>query len=137
MPTKPYQDIIDTLGFIEDKDERFAYIIDLAKTLPPLEEKYKTDAYRIEGCVSNLWLVSTYEEGKMHYQIDADAIITKGIGALLVKIYDALPPEEVLALDPAFLSEVGITQHLTPNRRNGLSNLTKEIYAQAEKARVE
>lgn len=134
MPTKPYQDILDTLSFIEDKDERFAYIIDMAKTLAPMDSAYHTDDYRIDGCVSNLWLVSSYKDGKMEYLVDADAIITKGIGALLVRIYSGLTPQEVLDLDPAFLSDVGITQHLTPNRRNGLSNLTKAIYAEAEKA---
>ena len=119
--------ILETLEIIENKDERFAYIIDLGKNLKPLENAYKTDAFKIEGCVSNLWLVPENREGRLYFSLDADAVITRGVGALVITLFSGLLPREVLDQDEALLKKIGITQYLTPNRRNGLANLTKKI----------
>ncbi len=126
------QALTDELAIIDDPQERFAYIIDRARTQPALEDAYKVDAFRIEGCQSQLWLVPRYEAGRCYFSTDSDAIITKGIAGLLTDLYSDCAPADILAHEPDFLAQVGITQHLTPNRRNGLSNVWKKIRAYAE-----
>lgn len=120
------------LGMIDDPQERFALIIDNARALPPLEAEYKIEAFRIEGCQSQLWLVPSFENGKCFFRSDSDALITRGIAGMLAELYSNATPAEILANEPTFLAEVGITDHLTPNRRNGLSNVWKKIRAYAE-----
>lgn len=124
-------DLVETLAMIDDPQERFAFIIDNARTLPPLENDYKIDAFRIEGCQSQLWLMPSFEDGKCHFRSDSDALITRGIAGMLAQLYSDATPEEILANPPTFLSEVGINDHLTPNRRNGLANVWKKIEAYA------
>lgn len=124
--------LVEDLSIIDDPQERFAYIIDNARALPALAPEFKVDAFRIEGCQSQLWLVPRYEDGKCIFATDSDAVITKGVAGLLTELYSGYAPEEILAVPPDFLAEVGITQHLTPNRRNGLSNVWTKIKAFAE-----
>jgi cysteine desulfuration protein SufE len=116
----------------EDHFERFAYIIDRAKGHPPLADEYKIDTFLIEGCLSQLWIFPEFKEGKCYFHTDSDAAITKGTAALLCELYSGETPEDVLSLEPDFLADVGITQHLSPNRRNGLTNVRKKIKAYAE-----
>lgn len=118
-----------------DHHERFQYIIDRAKTAPGLEAALKLDAFLIEGCTSNLWLVPSLEAGRCRFRCDADSLITKGIATLVCELYDDATPQEVAASDANFLAEVGVTQHLSPNRRNGLTNLVSKIRAFGEAAR--
>jgi len=110
-----------------DHHERFQYIIDRAKTSPALPADLKLDIFLIEGCTSNLWLVPKVENGKCFFRCDADSLITKGIATLVCDLYNDATPEEVATTDSDFLSQVGITQHLSPNRRNGLANLVNKI----------
>ncbi len=117
----------DEYGFFGSPQELFEYIILKNKVAAPLEAKYKTEENLVKGCVSSLWLVEEFVDGKCHFKSDADSIITRGISALVCSLYDGLSPEEVLQLDPVFLEELGISAHLTPNRRNGLSQLCKRI----------
>ena len=112
-----------------DHHERFQYIIDRAKTAPSLEATLKLDAFLIEGCTSNLWLVPSVDQGVCRFRCDADSLITKGIASLVCELYDGASPQEVAATDANFLAEVGVTQHLSPNRRNGLTNLVGKIRA--------
>lgn len=112
-----------------DHHERFQYVIDRAKSAPPLPAALKLDAFLIEGCTSNLWLVPALEGGACRFRCDADSLITKGVAALVCEFYDGATPAEVAATDADFLAAVGITQHLSPNRRNGLSNLVGKIRA--------
>jgi len=112
-----------------DHHERFQYIIDRAKTAPSLEAALKLDAFLIEGCTSNLWLVPSVDQGVCRFRCDADSLITKGIASLVCELYDGASPQEVAATDANFLAEVGVTQHLSPNRRNGLTNLVGKIRA--------
>jgi cysteine desulfuration protein SufE len=121
------QRLMDDLGVIEDPHDRLAYVIDFGKRLAPLDETFKTDAYRIEGCVSNLWLHPQFEGGVCRFDADSDALITKGFAGLLCWLYSGFRPEEVLQVDPAFLGEAGVTQHLSPNRRNGLTQVGSRI----------
>lgn len=124
--------IVDELAPFEDHFERFAYVIDRAKGNPPLDESYKIDAFLIEGCLSRLWVCPSFEDGKCYFKTDSDAAITKGTSTLICELYSGEPPEAVIGLEPDFLAEVGITQHLSPNRRNGLTNVRGKIKAYAE-----
>ena len=124
--------IVDELMPFEDHFERFSYIIDRAKNHPPLDEVYKIETFLIEGCLSQLWVFPEFKDGKCYFHTDSDAAITKGTAALLCELYSDETPEDVIGLEPDFLGKVGITQHLSPNRRNGLTNVRKKIKAYAE-----
>lgn len=128
-------ELVEELSFIEDPQERFSYIIDEARGQPGLTDEYRIDAFRIEGCQSQLWLVPRFEGGLCYFETDSDAIITKGVAGLLTRLYSGSKPQEILDNEPDFLATVGITQHLTPNRRNGLTNVWKKIKAFAEACR--
>ncbi len=121
------EQILEELRYIDDPYERFSYVIDRGKEHPLLEEKFKNDTFRIDGCMSQLWVVPEFHDGLCHYRADSDSSITKGIAALLCDLYSGHSPEEVLRVDPGFLKEVGITQHLSPNRRNGLTRVAERI----------
>ena len=116
----------------DDHFERFAYVIDRAKSNLPMEEAYKIDAFLIEGCLSRLWVCPEFKDGKCYFKTDSDAAITKGTATLLCDLYSGETPEAIIGLEPDFLAEVGITQHLSPNRRNGLTNVRARIKAYAE-----
>ena len=117
----------EEFGFFESPEERFEYIISKTKNKEGLAEEFKSEKYLVRGCVSNLWLVPSFEEGKCAFKTDADSIITKGIASLVSEMYSGLSPQEILDFDCAFLSEIGIEQYLSPNRRNGLSKLCEKI----------
>ena len=121
--------LIAELEPFADHHERFQYVIDRAKSAPALPDSLKLDAFLIEGCTSNLWLVPSLEHGVCRFRCDADSLITKGVATLVCEFYDGATPTEVAATDADFLAAVGITQHLSPNRRNGLSNLVGKIRA--------
>ena len=127
--------IVEELSLFPDAHERLAYVIEHAKKMPPLSSDYKIEEFRIEGCQSNLWVVPTYEGGKCFFKTDSDAVITKGIAGILTEFYSDYSPGEILQNEPDFLAEVGITQHLTPNRRNGLTNVWANIRGFAELCR--
>ena len=99
----------------EDHLERFTYIIDRAKSLDSLDEEYKIETFLIKGCVSQLWIFPQFKEGKCQFQADSDASITKGTAGLLCELYSDETPEDIVRLEPDFLADVGITQHLSPN----------------------
>ena len=124
--------LVDELIPFEDPFERFAYVIDRAKADPPRDDEYKIDTFLIKGCISQLWIFPQFKDGQCHYQADSDAAITKGTASLLCELYSDETPEAVIGLEPDFLAEVGITQHLSPNRRNGLTSVRQKIKAYAE-----
>ena len=124
--------IVEEMSLFEDSYERFAYVIEKGKKAEGLSEEYKTEAFRIEGCMSSLWLVPGFRDGLCFYRSDSDSPITRGIANLLCGLYSGHSPEEVLSVDPVFLSDVGITQHLSSNRRNGLATITSKILGYAE-----
>jgi len=121
------QKIVEDLTSIPDQEERFLHIMEKGKKSPGLPEDKKVDKYKIEGCASQLWLVPDFRDGKCYFAVDSDAFITKGVSSILADVYSGATPDEVLALDPAFLREAGVTQHLSPNRANGLSAICKQI----------
>lgn len=127
--------ILAELLALEDYNDKFKYLIQKGKSQPPLAEEYKTETFRIEGCISKLWLHPTFKDGKIYLESDSDAAIPKGIAAILIEIYSGSTPDEALAIDPVFLREAGVEQHLSMNRSNGLSKLCNQIrlYAMAYK----
>lgn len=133
------QEIIDEFSDIEDWMDRYAYIIDLGNALPPIDEKFKTPSHLIEGCQSRVWLNAEEVEGRVLYTADSDAIIVKGIISLLIKVLNDHTPDEILAADLRFIDEIGLSEHLSPTRSNGLVAMVKQMrmYALAFKTRDE
>lgn len=123
--------LIEELLPFEDHLERLTYVIDRAKDLPGLESEYKIDTFLIKGCVSQLWVFPSFKEGKCFFQADSEASITKGTASLLCDLYSGETPQDIIELEPDFLSDVGITQHLSPNRRNGLTGVREKIKSYA------
>ena len=124
--------LIEELIPFEDHLERLTYVIDRAKDNPGLDQEYKIETFLIKGCVSQLWVFPSFQDGKCHFQADSEASITKGTATLLCDLYSGESPEDIVRLEPDFLSEVGITQHLSPNRRNGLTGVREKIKAYAQ-----
>ena len=120
-------DLLERLNYLPTPQDRLMYVMDLAKKQPNLTPEFRTEEYRVEGCLSNLWFVPRMEGGRCFFECDADSQIVKAIARLLTDFYSGAEPAEILRRDPSFLSEAGITQHLSPNRRNGLSRLWEKI----------
>lgn len=131
LPAKR-QALIDDLVTLPDAEERFVYLMDKAKKWPPLDPGLKTEDRLLPGCVSRLWLAPEYREGRCWFRMDAEALISKGIAAVVCGFYSGETPEEILAHEPDFLGEAGLTQVLSANRSNALSNLRRRIKAYAE-----
>lgn len=136
MANKEKEQILAELLEIKDVRERFAYLIQKGKEHGELTEDEKIEKNLIKGCNSQLWLVPAFADGKISFRVDSDAAIPKGIATVLAEAYTGLTPQEVLTTEPDFLKEAGIEQHLSMNRRNGLTNICKQIklYAMAFQA---
>lgn len=130
-------EIIDEFSGIDDWMDRYGYIIDLGNTLPPIEEKYKTPDHLIEGCQSRVWLNADYKDGKVEYTADSDAIIVKGIISLLISVLSDHTPDEIINSDLHFIDDIGLSEHLSPTRSNGLLAMVKQMkmYALAFKSK--
>lgn len=130
-------EIIAEFSDIEDWMDRYAYIIDLGNALPPIDEQYKTPSHIIEGCQSRVWLNAEWVDGSIIYTADSDAIIVKGIISLLIKVLSGHTPDEILNADLYFIEKIGLAEHLSPTRSNGLVAMVKQIrmYALAFKAK--
>ena len=120
-------EIIDEFSFFSDWTEKYEHIISLGKELEPLEEQYKTDENIVKGCQSRVWLHGVIEEDKLCFQADSDAIITKGLVALIVRVFTAHTAEEILNAELFFVDKIGLREHLSPNRSNGLISMIKTI----------
>ena len=121
------KDLAESFSFMEDWTEKYQYMIDLSKSLDEMNLNYKTDENLIKGCQSKVWLHSSYEKGKIHFEADSDAIISKGIVAILLSVLNNRSPHEILSADLSFIDEIGLKEHLSPNRANGLSSMLKQI----------
>ncbi|NHM06090.1 SufE family protein [Flavobacterium sp. CYK-4] len=120
-------EIVDEFSMFEDWEERFQYVIDLGKTLPLIDAQYKTDENTIKGCQSKVWLHAEEVDEKIVFTADSDAIITKGIIAILIRVFSNRTPQEILAADTAFIDEIGLKEQLSPTRANGLVSMIKQI----------
>ncbi len=132
------EEIIDEFSMFDDWMERYEYIIDLGKSLPLIDELHKVDDNLIKGCQSKVWLHSEVNNDTIKYTADSDAILTKGIVALLLRVFSNQNPNDILAADTAFIDEIGLKEHLSPTRANGLVSMVKQIklYAIAQQANL-
>lgn len=122
------EEIIEEFAFFEDWMDKYAHIIDLGKDLELIEERDKREENLIKGCQSRVWLVAeTDEEGRMRFKADSDALITKGIIALLIRVVNGEDPETVAKEDLYFVNEIGLKEHLSPTRSNGLVSMIKQM----------
>lgn len=121
------QEIIEEFSFFDDWMQRYEYIIELGKSLPILDEKYKKDENIIKGCQSKVWLHADFKEDKIYYEADSDAILTKGVIALLIRVFNQHSPQEILEASTDFLDQIGLKEHLSPTRANGLVSMVKQI----------
>lgn len=119
--------LVEEINLIPDPYERLGYIVDRGKKAEGLSDDLRIDSFKIAGCMSQLWVVPEFKEGLCHYHSESDSAIVKGIASLLCDFYSDAKPEEIVETDADFLGEVGITQHLSPNRRNGLSRIVESI----------
>ncbi len=119
--------LVEEITLIPDAYERLGYIVERGKNAEGLSEDLQIDSFKIEGCMSQLWVVPEFKEGLCYYHSESDSAIVKGIASLLCDFYSGAKPEEIAEVDAEFLGEVGITQHLSPNRRNGLSRIVESI----------
>jgi cysteine desulfuration protein SufE len=132
------EEIVDEFSMFDDWMERYEYIIELGKSIPIIAEQFKTDDNIIKGCQSKVWLYATLEEGKIEYTADSDAILTKGIVALLLRVFSNHTPQEILDADTLFIDEIGLKEHLSPTRANGLVSMIKQLklYAVAYQSKL-
>lgn len=133
------EEIIDEFEIFDDWMDKYALIIEEGNKLEKLDDKYKTPNNIIEGCQSRVWLQTDYENGKLHFRAESDAVIVKGLLALVLRVFSGRTPDEIIEADLRFLKEVGLTEHLSPTRSNGLLAVIKQIrfYAIAYKAKEE
>lgn len=129
-------EIIEEFSEVDDWMDRYAMIIDLGNALPPIDAKYKTPEHLIEGCQSRVWLNAEQTDGHVFFTADSDAIIVKGIIALLIRVLNGHTPDEILDTDLYFIDRIGLAENLSPTRSNGLLAMVKQmrLYALAFKA---
>ncbi|NBW63433.1 MAG: SufE family protein [Synechococcaceae bacterium WB4_1_0192] len=123
--------IVERLKGTADPKRRYEYVLWLAKKLQPLPDAFRNDAFKVKGCVSQVYVVGELIDGRLHWQGDSDAAITKGLLALLIEGMEGLEPAAAAAIDPAFLAETGLQTSLTPSRANGFLNILRMMQAQA------
>ena len=132
------EEIIDEFLLFDDWMERYEYIIDLGKSLPIIDAAFKQDENLIKGCQSKVWLYSELENGLIKYTADSDAILTKGIVALLLRVFSNQKATDILAAETLFIDKIGLKEHLSPTRANGLVSMIKQIkmYAIAQQVKT-
>ncbi len=123
--------VIEEFSAFDDWMDKYALLIDLGNSLAPLDEKYKTESNLIEGCQSRVWLQADYKDGKIIFQGDSDAVIVKGIVSLLLGVLSDHTPQEILDADLYFIERIGLKEHLSPTRSNGLVAMVKQMHLYA------
>jgi cysteine desulfuration protein SufE len=128
-------EIIEEFSLFDNWDDKYEYIIDLGKKLPPLEAIYKRDENKVKGCQSTVWLIAEYEEGRIFYKADSDAVIVKGLISMLIRVLSGQTPEAIVNAPLHFIREIGMMSHLAQTRSNGLLSMVKQMkhYALAYK----
>ena len=124
-------EIIEEFSGLDDWMDKYQLLIDLGNELTPLDERYKTEQNLIDGCQSRVWLQADYENGQIHITAESDALIVKGIVSLLIRVLSDHTPQEILDADLYFIEEIGLKEHLSPTRSNGLVAMVKQIRAYA------
>ena len=126
--------IADEFAFFGDWTERYQYLIDLARKLPPFPDALKTDAYKVTGCQSQVWLVPSGDAHRLEFQATSDSAIVSGLIALLLRVYSGRSASEILATEPTFIEAIGLAKHLSPTRSNGLAAMLAAIKRHAREA---
>ncbi|MEK9613500.1 MAG: SufE family protein [Flavobacteriaceae bacterium] len=124
---KEQQEIIEEFSLFEDWMQRYEYMIELGKSLPLIEDQYKTDDNIIKGCQSKVWVHAELKKDRLFFTADSDAIITKGIIAILIRVFSNQHPKDILQSDTEFIDTLGLKEHLSPTRANGLVSMIKQI----------
>lgn len=128
MKIKEIQDeIVDEFSMFEEWDERYQYVIDLGRSLPLIDDIYKTEENIIKGCQSKVWLYAEHKEGNVVFTADSDAILTKGLVAIMIRVFSNQKPEAILEANTDFVDEIGLKEHLSATRANGLVSMIKQI----------
>ncbi|MCE3295346.1 MAG: Cysteine desulfuration protein SufE [Crocinitomicaceae bacterium] len=125
------QAIVEEFALFDDWMQKYEYLIEMGKDLPKIDDSKKTEDRIIEGCQSKVWLDARYEDGKMKFSADSDAIITKGIIGLLIQVLDEEKPEDIVKSDLHFINDIGLHEHLSPTRSNGLASMVKKMKMEA------
>jgi cysteine desulfuration protein SufE len=133
------QQILDEFEMFGDWMDKYNFIIEQGKSLPLIDAQFKTDNYLISGCQSQVWLFADYKDGKVFFTADSDAIITKGIVNILVRVLSGLPAQQIIDADMEFVDRIGLREHLSPTRSNGLNAMIKQmkLYALVFKTKFE
>ena len=133
MPTidSIQNDIIDEFSLFDDWQERYRHLIDLGRKLPPYPDIFRTDEHLVRGCQSRVWLHERYEDGLLHFDAASDALIVSGLVALLLRLFSGQPPADILKAEPHFVQAIGLSEHLSPNRSNGLFAMIRTMKAMA------
>lgn len=138
MPTDTIQnraqEIVDEFALFPDWMEKYEYLIEMGKNLSPIDPAYKNDEHRIHGCQSKVWVRAETENGHIRYTGDSDAMITKGLAALVIRVLDNQPPEAIVEEDFDFMDEIGLNEHLSSTRKNGLAAMIKQMKRFAQEA---
>jgi len=121
------QEIIEEFSLFDTWDEKYEYIIDLGKKLPPLEEEHKIDENKVRGCQSTVWLVADYVDGKVFFKAESDAVIVKGLISMLIRVLSGQTPKQIIEAKLNFIQEIGMTTHLAQTRSNGLLSMVKQM----------
>ena len=133
MTIKEIQDsIVEEFSMFDDWMDRYAMLIEMGKDCPMIDAQYRNDNYLINGCQSRVWLHAKLEDGKIYFSADSDAVITKGIINLLIKVLSGQKPKDIIGADMSFLDEIGLKEHLSPTRSNGLLSMVKQMMLYAE-----
>lgn len=122
---------------LDDWMDRYSMLIEMGKECPMIDTQYRNDEHLINGCQSRVWLHAELKDGKIYFTADSDAVITKGIIYLLIKVFSGQTPSDILAADMSFLDEIGLKEHLSPTRSNGLLSMIKQMLIYAETMKVE
>lgn len=121
------EEIIEEFSMFEDWMQRYEYMIELGKSLPIIDEKHKIEENIIKGCQSKVWVYAEMDDDQVNYTADSDAIITKGIIAILIRVFSGQKPEDVMNANTSFIDEIGLKEHLSPTRANGLVSMIKQM----------
>ncbi len=129
------EEIVSEFSLFEDWMDKYNYLIEMGKEVPRIDERFKTNNHLISGCQSRVWLHAENREGKIYFTADSDAVITKGIVNLLIRVFSGQSPEAILEADTDFIEQIGLKEHLSPTRSNGLVSMVKQmkLYAQVYK----
>ena len=122
------QTLIENFSFLETWEDKYQYLIDLGENLPALKASYKTDSFKVSGCQSQVWLIPSFEKGKLFFKADSDAIMVKCIIAILLSIYSGKTPQEIKNIEvEKVFAKLGLGEHLSPSRRNGMMSMVEKI----------